>query len=78
MSHEERGRVDRTIRTIWGTLTKIGTSDHTSMTVLQWETLFSKVVNPLDNLPIAKGNTTRLRTPSIHHHEAGVIRVRLV
>ena len=28
------------------------------MTVLQWETLFSKVVNTLDNLPIAKGNAT--------------------
>ena len=28
------------------------------MTALQWETLFSKVVNTLDNLPIAKGNAT--------------------
>ena len=27
------------------------------MTALQWETLFSKVVNTLDNLPIAKGNS---------------------
>ena len=26
------------------------------MTALQWETLFSKVVNMLDNLPISKGN----------------------
>ena len=38
--HEERGRVERRIRTI------------------QWETLFCKVVNALDNLPIAKGNAT--------------------
>ena len=29
------------------------------MTVLQLETLFSTVVNTLDNLPIAKGNTTK-------------------
>ena len=28
------------------------------MTALQWETLFSKIVNTLDNLPIAKGNAT--------------------
>ena len=28
------------------------------MTALQWETLFSKVVNTLDNLPIANGNAT--------------------
>ena len=35
---------------------KIGTSEHESMTALQWETLFSKVVTALDNLPIARGN----------------------
>ena len=28
------------------------------MTALQWETLFSKIVNTLDNLPIAKINAT--------------------
>ena len=28
------------------------------MTALQWETLFSKVVNTSDNLPITKGNAT--------------------
>ena len=57
-SHEDRGRVERRIRTILDTLVKIGTSEHASMTALQWETLFSKVVNALDNLPIAKGNNT--------------------
>ena len=53
-SHEERGRVERRIRTIPDTLTKIGISKHVSMTALQWETFFSKVVNKLDNLPIPK------------------------
>ena len=57
-SLEERGQVERRIRTICDTLTKIGTSEHVSMTALQWETLFSKVVNTLHNLPIAKGNAT--------------------
>ena len=57
-SHEERGWIERKIPAIRDTLTKIGTSDHNSMTALQWETLFSKVVNTLDNLPLAKGNAT--------------------
>ena len=57
-SHEESGWVERRIRTICDTLIKVGTSEHTSMTALQWETLFSKVVNTLDKLPIAKGNAT--------------------
>ena len=47
-SHEERGQVERRIRTI----------RDTSMTALQWETLFSKIVKTLDNLPNAKGNDT--------------------
>ena len=32
-------------------------TDH-PQTVLQWETLFSKVANTVDNLPMAKGNTS--------------------
>ena len=43
---------------ICDTLTKVGILEHTSMTALQWETLFSKVVNTLDNLPIANGTAT--------------------
>ena len=31
-------------------------TDH-SQTVLQWETLFSKIANSVDNLPMAKGST---------------------
>ena len=57
-SPEERGHVQRRVQTICGTLIKIGTRDHIFMTALQWVTLFSKVVNKLDNLPIAKGNET--------------------
>ena len=54
-SHEERGRVEQRIR---DTLIMVGTSEHVSLTSLQWETLFSKIVNTLDNLPIANGNAT--------------------
>ena len=42
-SHEEKGWFKWRIRTI-------------TMTSLQWETLFSQVINTLDNLPIEKGN----------------------
>ena len=35
-SHEERGRVERRIRTIGDTLIKVGTSEHAAMTALQW------------------------------------------
>ena len=57
-SNPKNHEVERRIRTTRDTLTKIRTLEHISMTALQWETLFSKVVNTLDNLPIAKGNAT--------------------
>ena len=53
-----RGCVERRIRTIRDTLTKIGISEHVSITALQWETLFSKVDKTLDNLTIPKGHAT--------------------
>ena len=43
-SHEERERVECRIRTIHDTLVKVGTSEHTSMTALQWGSLFSNFI----------------------------------
>ena len=37
--------VERRIRTICDTLIKVGTLEQASMTALQWETLFNKIVN---------------------------------
>ena len=59
-SHEERGRVERRIRHIRDTLKS--TADHhtTAQTALQWETLFAKVANTINDLPIAKGNCSNV------------------
>ena len=50
-AHSERERVDRKIRSLRESLERMEN-------VLQWETLFSKITNTVDNLPMAKGNTT--------------------
>ena len=36
----------------------MGVSTNHPQTVLQWETLFPNIANTLDNLPMAKGNTS--------------------
>ena len=37
---------------------KVGVNTNHPQTVLQWEMLFSKIANTVDNLPMAKGNTS--------------------
>ena len=56
--HSERGRVERKIRSLRESLEKMGINTYHPETVLQWETLFSKIANTVDNLPMAKGNTS--------------------
>ena len=41
-SHEERGRVERCIRTIRELLEKLGIQTNAPLSTLQWETLFAK------------------------------------
>ena len=36
----------------------MGVNANHPQTVLQWETLFSKIAKTVDNLPMAKGNTS--------------------
>ena len=57
-AHSERGRVECKIRSLRESLEKMGVYTNHPQTVLQWETLFSKIVNTVDNLPMAKGNTS--------------------
>ena len=57
-AHSERGRVERKIKSLRESLEKMGVSTKHPQTVLQWETLFSKIANTVDNLPMAKGNTS--------------------
>ena len=57
-SHEERGRVERKIGLIRETLERSMDQSNVVQTSIQWETLFSKIANTLDDLPLAKGNST--------------------
>ena len=53
-SHEERGRVERKVRTLREMLEKLSIKDDTCMTALQWESLFSKISSQVNDLPMAK------------------------
>ena len=57
-SHSERGQVERKIRSLTESLEKMGISIDHPQTVLQWEMLFAKIANTVDNLTMAKGNTS--------------------
>ena len=57
-SHEERGRVERRIGLIRDMLQRLTQQGTQVMSALQWDTLFAKVANAIDNLPLAKGNTS--------------------
>jgi len=57
-AHSERGRVERRIRVLRETMEKMGVNSSHPMTCLQWDTLFSRISNSIDNLPLALGNTS--------------------
>ena len=57
-AHSVRGRVERKIRSLKESLERMGVNTNHPKTVLQWETLFSKIAIAVDNLPMAKGSTT--------------------
>ena len=59
-AHTERGRVERKIGIIRSTLEKTGIKSTTPKTALQWETVFCKIANTVDDLPLAKGNTSNV------------------
>ena len=58
IAQSETGRVERKIRSLRESLEKMRVITNHPQTVLQWETLFSKIANTVDNLPMAKGNTS--------------------
>ena len=55
-SHEERGRVERKVRTLREMLSKTAGKAEVSMTAIEWETLFAKMSSEIDDIPIAKGD----------------------
>ena len=57
-AHSERGRVERRIRLLRETMEKLGMDSSYPMICLQWDTLISRISNTIDNLPLAKGNSS--------------------
>ena len=55
-SHEERGKVERKIRTLREMLIKTANKTDISMTALEWETVFAKMSSEIDDLPIARAD----------------------
>ena len=60
-SHEERGRVEAKVKTIRAMLTKLSVNTNDAITALSWETVFAKIANELDNIPICKGNSSNVK-----------------
>ena len=59
-AHTERGRVERRIRTVRETLEKLGEKTDSPKTAVQWETVFARIASTIDDLPLAKGNTSNV------------------
>ena len=57
-AHSERERVEWKIRSLRESLERMGVNTNHPQSVLQWETLFSKIANMVNYLPIAQGNTS--------------------
>ena len=55
-AHESRGKVERKIRAIKETLQRLNVNCLDPVSAITWETIFAKVANALDNLPIALGD----------------------
>ena len=58
--HESRGRVEAKVKILRGMLEKLRVKSTTCMTAIQWETLFSKISNQINDLPIAKSNSSNV------------------
>ena len=61
-AHSERGRVERRIRVLRESMERLGVDSSKPMTCLQWDTLFLRISNAIDNLPLARGNTSNETT----------------
>lgn len=57
-AHNERGRVENKIKVTRATLEQLGEKAKHPQTAVQWETLFWKISNSIDNTPLAKGNSS--------------------
>ena len=53
-----RREVERRIIVLRETLEKLGVQTSVPMTCYQWDALFPRISNTIDNLPIARGDTS--------------------
>ena len=60
-SHEARGRVEAKVRILRTMLDKLAVNTDACMTAVQWETLFLKISNQIDDLPIAKSDSSNVK-----------------
>ena len=74
-AHSERGRVERRIRVLRETLDKLGVQKSVPNTCIQWDALFSRISNTIDNLPIVRGETSNLSKDSITWRLGRVLKV---
>ena len=62
-SHEARGRAEAKVKILRSMLEKLAIKAETAMTAIQWETLFFKISSQIDDVPIAKTNSSNLNDP---------------
>ena len=62
-SHEERGRVEAKVKTLRTMLEKLSVKTNTVMTAIQWETMFAKISSMIDDIPMAKCNSSNVNDP---------------
>lgn len=61
-SHSSQGRIERRIGLLRGMLEKLGASG-LLMSFLNWETLFQRIANDVNNLPISRSSATGCTRP---------------
>lgn len=62
-SHEEQGRVESRVRIMRQMMEKFCSNTKQPLTFLQWETLFAKISNEINDLPIAKTTRSQIDDP---------------
>ena len=57
-AHEERGRIERKIRSLRDSLDRMNVKTSNPLTALQWESIFARIASTLDDMPLARGDTS--------------------
>ena len=60
-NHEERGKVENRIKLLRETMQRYSIDQDTARTALGWETVFAQMANAMDDLPIAKSNSSNVQ-----------------